>query len=247
MAGRGSRFADAGYKLPKPLIEIHGQPMIRFVINNLRPNQPYRFIFLCLYEHITKYGVDILLKSWEPTCEIVTVNSVTEGAACTVLLAKKFIENDDNLMIANSDQWVNVDIDKYLQMIDTKRLDGLIMTMKASDPKWSFIRINENHIVNEVVEKKVISNEATVGIYNFKRGSDFVKASEHMIKKNLRTNGEFCVAPAYNELIASGHVIGYYNIGQVSNGMHGLGVPADLNEFSALPLSRQIANGNLFK
>ncbi len=244
MAGRGSRFADAGYELPKPLIEIHGQPMIQYVINNLRPNQPYRFIFLCLSEHIKKYGVDQLLKSWEPNCEIVAVDRVTDGAACTVLLAKKFIDTDESLMIANSDQWVNVDINAYFNVIESRQLDGLIMTMWADDPKWSFVRLDESKSVTEVVEKKVISNEATVGIYNFKRGVDFVKAAENMIRKDLRVNGEFYVAPVYNELIASGQLVGYYNIGQVGSGMHGLGVPADLNEFLALPLSKQLANAN---
>jgi dTDP-glucose pyrophosphorylase len=244
MAGRGSRFADAGYELPKPLIQIHGQPMIRYVISNLRPRQPYRFIFMCLDEHIKKYNVDKLLKNWEPTCEIVTVDRVTEGAACTVLLAKDLINSDESLMIANSDQWVDVDINAYLEKIDAQQLDGLIMTMWANDPKWSFVRIDQHQKIIEVVEKRVISNEATVGIYNFKIGTDFVAAAEEMIEKDLRVNGEFYVAPVYNELIAHGQAFGYYNIGQVNNGMYGLGVPVDLNEFIALPLSRQLA-GNI--
>lgn len=195
MAGRGSRFANAGYELPKPLIPVHGHPMIRLVTNNLRPCQPHRFIFLCLQEHIEKYAVDRLLKSWEPGCEIVVVGQITEGAACTVLLAKKLINNNDSLMIANSDQWVGTDINAYLDMMKAKNLDGLIMTMWADDPKWSFVRINEQGHVTEVVEKEVISNEATVGIYNFKRGADFVAAAEMMIEKDERVNGEFYVAP----------------------------------------------------
>lgn len=231
MAGRGSRFANAGYVLPKPLIQIHGQPMIRYVINNLRPNQPHRFIFLCLQEHIEKYQVDKLLKNWEPSCEVVAVDQVTEGAACTVLLAKNLINSNEGLMIANSDQWVDVDINAYLETIEAQQLVGLIMTMWANDPKWSFIRINQQHRVIEVVEKQVISNEATVGIYNFVRGADFVSAAEKMIAKDLRVNGEFYVAPVYNELIARGQVFGYFNIGRVGDGMYGLGVPADLEEF----------------
>ena len=242
MAGRGSRFANANYILPKPLIQIHGQPMIRYVIENLRPNQDHRFIFLCLQEHIEKYEVDKLLKKWEPTCEIVAVNQVTEGAACTVLLAKNFINNNENLMIANSDQWVDVDINLYLNTIQEKQLDGLIMTMRAEDPKWSFIRINQQHIVTEVVEKVVISNEATVGIYNFIRGTDFIDAAEKMIVKDLRVNGEFYVAPVYNELITQGKMFGYFNIGRVGDGMYGLGIPADLEEFCINPLSLQMRN-----
>ena len=237
MAGRGSRFATAGYELPKPLIPIHGHPMIRLVTKNLRPRQPYRFVFLCLEEHIENYSIDRLLKSYEPSCEIVVVSQVTEGAACTVLLAKGLIDTSDSLMIANSDQWVDTDINAYLDMMNAKNLDGLIMTMWADDPKWSFIRFNKHGHVTEVVEKKVISNEATVGIYNFKSGADFVAAAEKMIEKGERVNGEFYVAPVYNELISQGQIIGYYNIGKVGDGMYGLGVPEDLNLFINLPVS----------
>jgi len=239
MAGRGSRFANAGYELPKPLIPIHGHPMIRIVTRNLRPHQPHRFIFLCLQEHIEKHGVDRLLRGWEPGCEIVIVDQVTEGAACTVLLAKELINNGDSLMIANSDQWVDTDINAYLDTMIALNLDGLIMTMWADDPKWSFVRLDKKDLVTEVVEKEVISNEATVGIYNFRRGSDFVAAAEKMIEKGLRVNGEFYVAPVYNELISAGQSIGYFNIGKAGSGMYGLGVPEDMNLFINLPISAQ--------
>jgi len=237
MAGRGSRFANAGYELPKPLIEVHNQPMIKLVINNLRPRQQHRFIFLCLQEHIEMYDIDRSLRIWEPKCEIVVVDKVTEGAACTVLLSKKLIDNSDGLMIANSDQWVDVDINCYLDMLATRNLDGLIMTMWADDSKWSFVRIDGKDQVSEVVEKEVISNEATVGIYNFRSGANFVSAAESMIKRNERVNGEFYVAPVYNELISQGQAIGYFNIGKVGDGMYGLGVPEDLNLFVSLPVS----------
>lgn len=237
MAGRGSRFLNAGYELPKPLIPIHGHPMIWFVTNNLRPSQPHRFIFLCLQEHIEKYEVDRLLRSIEPGCEIVIVDQVTEGAACTVLLAKELINTDDSLMIANSDQWVDADINAYLDSMNTLSLDGLIMTMWADDPKWSFVRLDEKGYVNEVIEKVVISNEATVGIYNFRRGADFVAAAEKMIEKKSRVNGEFYVAPVYNELISQSQAIGYFSIGKVGNGMYGLGVPDDLEAFANSPVS----------
>lgn len=238
MAGRGSRFAKEGYALPKPLIPVHDVQMIRLVIHNLKPERQHRFIFLCLKEHIEKYQIDKNLKKWAPGCEIVAVEHVTEGAACTVLLAKRFIDNNDALMIANSDQWVDVGINDYLSHMDGEGIDGLIMTMWADDPKWSFIRLDRSEWVTEVVEKQVISNEATVGIYNFKKGSDFVRAAERMIKKNLRVNGEFYVAPAYNELIADGAKIGYFNIGRAGDGMYGLGVPEDLCAFVDLPISR---------
>lgn len=237
MAGRGSRFQKEGYELPKPLIPVNGRPMIEVVINNLRPRQPHRFIFICLQEHIERYGVVERLRAWAPGCSVVTVDRVTEGAACTVLLAKGEIDNADPLMIANSDQWVDIDINDYLDAMETANLDGLIMTMWADDPKWSFVRFGGDGAICEVVEKEVVSNEATVGIYNYRHGSDFVAAAESMIAKNLRVNNEFYVAPAYNELIDSGMRIGHYNIGREADGMYGLGIPSDLKLFESLPLA----------
>jgi dTDP-glucose pyrophosphorylase len=243
MAGRGSRFQKEGYTLPKPLIPVLGKPMIQVVINNLRPKVPHRFIFICLQEHLEKYQVAEKLKAWAGAgTEIVTVDQVTEGAACTVLLAKEFINNDEPLMIANSDQWVDTDINDYLETMNRENADGLIMTMWANDPKWSFVRFNEKHEIIEVVEKEVVSNEATVGIYNYKHGKDFVRAAEQMIAKNYRVNGEFYVAPVYNELIREGKKIIIYNIGKEADGMYGLGTPSDLKLFESLPISKRSIN-----
>jgi NDP-sugar pyrophosphorylase family protein len=230
MAGRGSRFADAGYALPKPLIEVLGEPMIKLVIDNLRPNCEHRFIFLCQEEHLALYDLAKKLNVWASGCEVVSLNGITEGAACTVLLAKSLIDSDDPLMIANSDQWVDININNYLAFSANDNLDGCIMTMKANDPKWSFIRLNSDNQITEVVEKQVVSDEATVGIYNFKHGKDFVSAATAMINQNLRVNGEFYVAPIYNQLLESNAKIGYYNIGAEFAGMYGLGTPEDMNK-----------------
>ena len=235
MAGRGSRFADAGYKMPKPLIDIHGRPMIEYVTNNIRPNCEHRFIYICQQEHLEKYGLEEELRRIAPNCEIVTIDHITEGAACTVLLAEKFINNSDALMIANSDQYVDTDINAYLSAM--KDFDGLIMTMPASDPKWSFIHYDENGFVTLVREKEVISNEATVGIYNYRHGSDFVRFAHQMIDKNIRVNNEFYVAPVYNEMIEAGQKIVFCDVGEK---MFGLGVPEDLNAFLENPISRNI-------
>jgi dTDP-glucose pyrophosphorylase len=122
----------------------------------------------------------------------------------------------------------------------SRNLDGLIMTMHANDPKWSFVGLDESDLVHTVVEKEVISNEATVGIYNFKRGSDFVSSADQMINLNLRVNNEFYVAPVYNQLIKIGRNIGIYNIGKVGAGMHGLGTPDDLDSFLKHPISKKM-------
>lgn len=243
MAGLGSRFSRAGYALPKPLIPIHEVPMIRLVIENIRPQRSHRFVFICQLSHVQEFSLRELLGRWAPGSKIIELDSVTQGAACTVLTAATDIDNDDSLMIANSDQYVDVGIDDYLAAFDRSRLDGFIMTMKANDPKWSFVGFGTDGNVARVVEKEVISDQATVGVYNFRRGSDFVRAARAMIAKELRVNNEFYVAPVYNELIAGNAAIGTYEIGSAGHGMYGLGVPDDLNDFLALPLSAKATSG----
>ena len=241
MAGAGSRFAKAGYIDPKPLILVQGIPMIKVVIDNLRPQVPHQFIFICQRQHVHTYFLTEKLNTWAPGCRIIELDGLTKGAACTVLAAKELINNDDALMVANSDQYVDISINNYLSEMTENNLEGLIMTMTADDPKWSFVGLDvKKEFVTSVVEKQVISDEATVGIYSFRRGRDFIKAAESMIAQNLCVNGEFYVAPVYNELIKSGQRIGIYNIGSEGNGMYGLGIPTDLNAFLALPISKRI-------
>lgn len=244
MAGAGSRFAKEGYADPKPLIKINGIPMIQVVIENLKSKIDCKFFFICQEEHVIKYGLKEKLNQYAPGSEIIKINGITEGAACTVLKAEAFINNNTPLMIANSDQYIDIKIDQYLEQMTSQDIDGLIMTMTANDPKWSFIEISPKNYVTRVVEKEVISNEATVGIYNFSKGKDFVKAAKSMIENNDRTNNEFYVAPAYNYLIKDGFKVGYYNIGSEANGMYGLGTPEDLNLFLKTPIVNRLKNYN---
>lgn len=237
MAGRGSRFANAGYKMPKPLIDVKGHYMIEWVVKNLTPSCEHRFIFLCLQDHIDQFDLSEYLEKIAPGCVVIPVNQVTEGAACTVLLSEEYINNDDELMIANSDQYVDCDINEYIKAQGDN--DGLIMTMYAADDKWSFIAFDDQKFVTMVREKEVISNEATVGIYNFKHGKDFVSYAHKMINLDLRVKGEFYVAPVYNMLIDDEKKIVFHNIGSVGAGMYGLGVPEDLDTFLAHPISEK--------
>lgn len=235
MAGRGSRFADAGYKMPKPLIDVYGHPMIEYVTKNITPECDHRFIYICQQDHLDKYGLEDMLKAIAPGCVIIPISYITEGAACTVLLAEKYINSDDAMMIANSDQYVDSDINEYIAAM--KDYDGLIMTMPANHPKWSYIKFDDHGFVTMVREKEVISNEATVGIYNYKHGSDFVKFAHQMINKNIRVNNEFYVAPVYNEMIDAGKKIVFHNVGA---SMYGLGVPEDLNYFMEQEVSKSV-------
>ena len=233
MAGHGSRFANAGFKTPKPLIPLGGKPMIEWVIQNVRPKREHRFYFLCLAKHLETYPeVPETLRKLCPGCEVIPVPGVTEGAACTVLLARQWIDNDDQLMIANSDQYVDLDIEEYLAVGDDPAVAGWIMTFWADHPKWSYCRMRPDDTVSEVIEKQVVSNEATVGIYNFQHGRDFVRAADDMIAADLRVNNEFYVAPCYNPIINKGGRILVKRTGREGDGMYGLGIPEDVNFFA---------------
>lgn len=227
MAGYGSRFATQGYKLPKPLIEIKHKAMIRWVVENLSfHNETPKFIFICQQEHRDTYKLDSLLSEIAPDCSIISVNKVTEGAACTVLLAKKFINNNDNLIIANSDQFLEWNSDQFLQLARSTNVDGMISTFESSHPKWSYAKVDDG-FVSEVAEKKPISNKATTGIYFWKKGSDFVRSTECMIEKNIRVNNEFYVSPVFNQAILENKKITTFDCPK----MWGLGTPEDLTFF----------------
>jgi dTDP-glucose pyrophosphorylase len=240
MAGHGSRFAQVGYQVPKPLIPIYGFPMIQVVINNLTPRRRHRFVFICQRQHLDNYPLREVLETAAPQCTIIGIDGVTAGAACTVLLACDHFDNERPLMIANCDQWINYDIDRYLNEFDAVRCDGWIMTMKADSPKWSYVERSASGRVERVVEKEVVSAEATVGIYNFRRGADFVVGASAMIEANERSKGEFYVAPVYSRLIRSGYAVETCLVGSDVDGMHGLGTPADLEHFLTLGYEDEI-------
>ena len=225
MAGAGSRFKEAGYIFPKPLIEIDNKPMIQWVIESLKLDG--NFIFIVQKEHQEKYNINSVLKILKPNCQIIELDHITEGAACTTLLAKKFINSNNPLIIANSDQYISWDSIKSMYNFNSKKVDGSILTFEAIHPKWSYAKVDKNNLVTEVAEKKVISKNATVGVYFWKRGGDYVKYAEQMIKKNIRVNNEFYVCPVFNEAILDKKKI----IIDPVEEMHGLGTPDDLNNF----------------
>ncbi|NDG26216.1 MAG: HAD family hydrolase [Proteobacteria bacterium] len=230
MAGLGSRFSEAGYRDPKPLIDVMGKPMIQWVVENLESHQ-YRshFTFIVNEIHLKSYRLDDKLSQLVPGCNIVTIPGKTEGAACTVLLALDEISLDRPLVIANSDQYVDFSFDQFLTKAFGSHLDGLILSFPAAETKWSYARVDQLGKVREVAEKKPISDHATVGIYFFKTGQSFVEAAQSMIRLEQKTNGEFYVCPVYNELIRMGADVGLFPIPR--NAMHGLGTPEDLDSF----------------
>lgn len=233
MAGAGSRFVKAGYKTPKPFIDVLGKPMICHVLDNLNmPNA--KFILLVRQEHYESEPETIQWIKLHYNVEYVLVDKLTEGAACTVLYAHRLINNDTPLLIANSDQIVDMNVADYIADSDNRHLDGSILcfTDETMNPSYSFAKVDEHGIVEEVREKQPISTHATVGIYYYAKGCSFVNGAVDMVVHNDRVNNEFYVAPVYNYAIAQGEKFGIYDI-EFSQ-MHGTGTPADLDKYIAI-------------
>lgn len=228
-AGLGSRFEKEGWKKPKPFIDINNNFMLKLVIDNLSvPNANY--FVLMRSEHIHQFQIEIN-KLDSLGVRIIEVDGLTEGTACTVLLAREYINNDKPLLIANSDQIIDFDINLMIESMEKNQLDGSILVFEDPEmnPKWSFAKINENGLVTKVAEKDPISKYATVGIYLYNKGKDFCRCADQMINNNDRVNNEFYTCPVYNYIINEGQHIGVCKIN--INQMHGIGTPLDLNTY----------------
>lgn len=228
MAGLGSRFSKAGYELPKPFIDVKGKPMIARVMDNLRVHDAV-FTLIARQEHIDAHPecFEALRNQYPVT--VIGIDRVTAGPACTVLHAHRALNNDIPVLTANSDQLVDMDFNDYIADSRKRGLDGSILTFPATDPKWSFAKVDPEGFLLEAKEKVAISDQATVGIYYFERGRDFVEGALDMIASNDTTNNEFYVVPIYNYLLKQGRKFGIYPIEE--RVMHGLGTPEDLDAY----------------
>lgn len=208
MAGAGSRFAKAGFKDPKPLIKVFGKPMVQWAMKSfdfLNKIKNYKLIFVISTEHNKQYGLEKELKRiFGKDIKVIEQSTPPRGQADTCLLAKEYIDNQNKLFIYNCDTYST---SKIWQLIEEEDPDGILPCFKATDPRYSFAKLDKHGYVSETAEKKAISDLATNGMYYFKRGSDFVSGAESMIKNKINHNNEFYVAPVYNELIKSGKKI----------------------------------------
>ena len=222
MAGRGQRWIDAGYTFPKPLIEIKNKPMIELVLENININGNY--IFICLKEHIEKFSLDTVLKNLKPDCKIISIDKVTEGAAATILESKSLINNDEPVIIANCDQWIDWSSSRFIDFINKKNPEGALVTYTSTHPRNSFVKINEENQVVESAEKKPISNIANAGIFYVKSGKNMIEAIEKMINQEIRTNNEFFLSTAFNEFNFEKSKIMTYHVDELKS----MGTPEEL-------------------
>lgn len=224
-AGAGSRFSNQGWKRPKPFIRVGGKPLLDIVLENMQIPDAKKIIILQ-----KQYSKHLHLIK-EPYQDVVFIDGLTQGTACTVLEAEKYL-NENELIVVNSDQYLKTNILTFLEDARARNLDGsiLVFTENERNPKWSFAKITEDGLVSEVAEKKPISSLATVGLYYFKTGIEFKKYAERMIDANDTHNNEYYTCPVYNHMIKDSLRVGVFEIEYEQ--MHGLGTPNDLREYS---------------
>jgi len=230
-AGAGSRFRDAGITTPKPLIEIAGIPMILWVLSNfsLKRGDTVVIVSQLADELPSKLQNYLDLVSFKVS--FVEIQGLTSGPASTVQIALAKLNLDLPVVVANSDQYVSADLNAFLGSVRSKENPGVILTMKASGDKWSYVGRDQNGIINNVIEKVQISNEATVGIYAWADSSILQDALNYLQESKTLVNNEYYVAPSYNFLIQKKLRIECISVGDHGDKVHGLGTPEDLREF----------------
>ncbi len=229
MAGKASRFQERGYTFPKPLLEIGNESMIEVVLANLAPPPPARFTFVCRKEHVSQFYLGDMLRLIAPGSRVLALEQETAGALCSVLLAMDEVAPDDEVLVANGDQFIKGGLDAFYATCRRPDIDGCILTFTATHPRWSFAKTDDQGHVTAVAEKRPISKQATVGLYYFRRASDLMNAAEKTMLKGLTTGGQFFVCPAYNELILAGRTIVTHHL--PDGAMHSLGTPEDYEGF----------------
>ena len=203
MAGRGSRFANCGITLPKPLIPIKGKPMVFWALQSLRGFSFSQIIFLVLSDHEKKFKVSEELKKYvKSPFKIILINEVTEGQLSTTLAAKRYIDTDEDVLITSSDTFVKSDLAEDIRNKFSDTM-GIISVANVPGDSWSFARTDENGRVVEVSEKIRISEFASTGLYYFSNGHQFVQVAEMIISNCEKTQKEYYVSSVYKKYIES--------------------------------------------
>jgi NDP-sugar pyrophosphorylase family protein len=230
MVGASQFFDDSEYKYPKPLIEINGKTIIELVINNLSSTRDANFIFVVNEDDCKKHHLDNVLSIvTDHNCHVVKISKQTKGAACSVLMAIDKIAGEKPLIIANSDQVLDVDFNSVIAKLD--QADAGVITFNSIHPKWSFVKLNNDEVI-ETAEKKPLSKEAIAGFYYFSQGDFFIESAFSMIKKDASVDGLFYVSPVFNEMILKGKKVKRVNID--SKQYHSFYSPQKIKEYERL-------------
>ncbi|MEI4520632.1 MULTISPECIES: glycosyltransferase family 2 protein [unclassified Pseudomonas] len=237
MAGRGSRFYEAGYTVPKYEIPAHGKSLFDWSMLSLRNflTADCRVIFVCLEENNSADYVRRQSEAMElRDVHVIEIGQVTDGQATSAYLAREFWRPEDPLLIYNIDTYVNPHA--LLPASIREGADGWVPCFQVPGDHWSFVKLGDDQWATDLAEKQRISDFASIGLYWFSRAEDYEKAYDRFFAdaENL-VRGERYIAPLYRQLIAEGRKISITDL--AVNDVHVLGTPAELNAF--LELNRE--------
>ena len=230
-AGLGSRFRAIGVDIPKPLIPVLDIPMIGWVIANFQLTPQDEIWIITRKDDQIPTKMETFVSKIKNVIHFVELDELTDGAATTLQYALDQIPDAEAVLSANSDQFVSSDVSQFIESVRSGNSDGQILTMNATDSKWSYVERDSDGEVINVVEKVAVSDEATVGVYGWKSAMIAKNAINAMKDDGLKVNGEFYVAPSYTYLLKQGGKISTFCVGDVETDVHGLGTPEDLDLF----------------
>ncbi|ABQ03385.1 glycosyltransferase family 2 protein [Flavobacterium johnsoniae] len=212
LAGSSEIFHKAGFPYPKPLVEIKGKPMIEWVIEKTSSiTIPNQIVFVIKDEDATKYHLDNTLKLLSPNCEIVKIKNETKGGLCSVLMTIDKIDNDDSILILNSDQIIQKDLSEFNSYWLDKKADVGVVTFKSVHPRWSYILTDGENVI-QTAEKNPISNRAIAGYYYFNSAKLFFECAFQTIINDVQSDGMFFISPVINEFILRNKKVNFYEI-----------------------------------
>jgi NDP-sugar pyrophosphorylase family protein len=207
-----------GYEMPypKPLVEVGGIPLIEQVIQQLQKiSSPKKFIFVVNQEDCIRFYLDNILKLIvKENVTVIKVNKNTKGAACSALMAIGHINNDSELIIANSDSIIFQDLNGAISHFKKDNADAGTICFESIHPKWSYVRLDNKDQVVEAAEKKPISQWANAGFYYYRQGRDFISSAMSMIMKDASVDGNYFIAPTLNEMVLKNKTIKSFRIGK---------------------------------
>lgn len=212
MAGRGSRFASAGFTTPKPLIEVDGQPMFLKALSSIEAiAATKRYTVVIRKEHEERYALKTLLKQALPEVNVVTTDEEPVGAATDALRSQVHLKPDEGVVIMDCDLWFRST--SYNKMVEdslsgASDIGGGVLTFEADNPRYSYAKYDADNIVTETAEKRVISNRAMTGAYYFATANEFVDSAKTLLARPLSENmPEYYISHLYNILIEAGKKI----------------------------------------
>lgn len=230
MAGLGNRLINYQGGVPKPLIKINNKTLLEYSIESLGIKGQYIFITRDYDNKEYNYEISKLIKNFDNTAIEIKINYLTLGSSDTALLAEKYINNNDPLIITNCDQFISWDSTKFLNFISDEKIDGCVVLYESNDPKHSFVKINNNKII-AFAEKNIISNDALIGIHYWKNGKDFINSAKQLIKDYLEKELKECyISETYNYLVNNKNIVPYFIN---NNEFSPLGTPEDIEIFVA--------------